>query len=315
MRQKKNSATFYTLMKGVVLRLLVAGLTVTGFLLAWGVDLSAVAASPLGHRLLGSAFSIGLTFLILGLSYEFFSGAVDRQLAPQLPDGSVREINARSRTLLPMMRNAVFVLFLAIVGVVVLSEAGINIGPLIAGAGVLGVAVGFGSQTLVKDFLTGLFIVLENTIAVGDVIKVGDHNGVVEAMSMRTMRLRDMDGAVHILPFSEVSQIINQTKGFSHAVIKFNVSHDANLDAAMNSIRATGEEMEHDSALQNIVLEPVEILGVDSINDASITIMARVRTAPGHQWDVKRLFLLRLKQRFDKDGIQFANSTTVVLKQ
>ena len=314
-RAKPGSTTLYTLIKGGSLRLLIVLLAIAGCLAAWGVDLPMLAMSPLGHRLLGSTFSIGVTLFILGLIYELFSATVDRHLATRAPDGRVIEVNSRARTLLPMMRNTLFVVFMSIVGIVVLSEAGINIGPLLAGAGVLGVAVGFGSQTLVKDFLTGLFIVLENTIAVGDVVKIGDHIGTVETMSMRTLRLRDTDGALHILPFSEASQIVNHTRGFSHALFKVNVSHGADLERAMESIRAVGEGLQKDPDFKHLIMEPVEILGVDSINDTSVTLIARMRTLPGEQWDVKRMFLFRLKQRFDRDGIQLPNSTTIVMKQ
>lgn len=310
-RSRKSATALYTLIKGGSLRLLIIAGAALGILAAWGGDLSALAASPLGHRLLGSAFSIGTTLFVLGLIYEFFSAAVDHHLTPQEQNGRIQEVNARSRTLLPMIRNVLFVVFMSIVGVVVLSEAGINVAPLLAGAGVLGVAVGFGSQTLVKDFLIGLFIVLENTIAVGDVIKIGDQSGVVEAMSMRTLRLRDTDGSLHILPFSEVSKITNQTKGFSHAVLKVNVTSEANLDRAIACFHAVGEELQNDPALKNYIVGPVEVLGVDSINDASVTLMARVKTEPGKHWEVRRMFLLRLKQRFDKEGIQLPSWTTV----
>ncbi len=312
---KKGSTTFYMLIKAASLRFALLVLALSGVLAAWGVDMVAIVSTPLGHRLLGSALSIGTTLFVLGLVYELFSAGVDRHLTTKTIGDKTIEVNARSRTLLPMIRNTVFVLFLSIVGIVVLSEAGINIGPLIAGAGVLGVAVGFGSQTLVKDFLTGLFIVLENTIAVGDVIKVGDHSGTVEAMSMRTLRLRDMDGALHILPFSEVSQIVNMTKSFSHALFKVNVTHDTDLDRAMEAIRIVGREMQNDPAFKHYIHEPVEVLGVDSINDSSITLSARMRTDPGKQWAIKRMFLLRLKQQFDRDGIKLPSSTTIVVQK
>jgi small conductance mechanosensitive channel len=311
-RSNKGTTTLYSIVKGVSLRFVVGILAVASELAAWGGNVSAMAASPLGQRILGSAFSIGLTLVILGLIYEVFSGAVDRHLTNRTPDGRFIEVNARSRTLLPMVRNALFILFISIISIVVLSEAGINIGPLLAGAGVVGVAVGFGSQTLVKDFLTGLFIVLENTIAIGDVVKIGDHSGTVEAMNMRTIRLRDMDGNLHILPFSEVSKIINQTRGFGNAVLKINVATDTDLDRAMDSIRAVGEEMQNDPDYKNIIMEPVNVMGVDCINDSSITLVASVRTISGSQWGVKRAFLLRLKKRFDKDGIQLPKNTASI---
>ena len=314
-RAQKGATTLYTMIKGLSLRFIIVVIALGCILSAWGANLVVAANSALGHRILGSVFSVGVTCFILGLIYEYFCSAVDRRLNPTVADGKVIEVNARSRTLLPMLRNALFLVLTAIIGVMVLSEAGINIGPLLAGAGVLGVAVGFGSQTLVKDFLTGLFIVVENTIAVGDVIKIGDHSGVVETMSMRTLRLRDTDGAQHILPFSEVSKIINYTKSFSFAVIKVNVATDADLDKAIDCIRAVGEALHKDDATKYSILEPTEILGVDSINENSVTLMARIRTRAGKQWEIKRLYLLRLKQAFDAAGIKLSTTATIRIER
>lgn len=127
---------------------------------------------------------------------------------------------------------------------------------------------------------------------------------------MRTLRLRDMDGNLHILPFSEVSKIINQTKGFSYALFRVNVASDTNLDRANDAIRAVGADMQNDPAYKYSILAPVEALGVDSINsDASITLIARIKTDPGKQWEIRRMFLMRLKQRFDKDGIRLPTTT------
>jgi len=186
------------------LRLVIWILAAASIAASWGANIPVLLATPFGQRVTGSLFSIGVTTVVLTLIYEFASSAIERHLNRQDSEGHPLPPSARMRTLLPMMRNAAFILFSAIVGLVVLSEAGVNIAPLLAGAGVIGVAVGFGSQTLVKDFLTGLFIVAENVVAIGDVVKIGDHSGVVEAMSMRTIRLRDAEGAVHFLPFSEV---------------------------------------------------------------------------------------------------------------
>lgn len=310
MRSQKSSTAFYNVVKGASFRLAVVCLAIAAGLAAWGVDLVVVANTPLGHRLLGSALSIGMTLLVLGLVYEFFSSVVDHHLTPRKSGGRVVEVSARARTLLPMIRNALFVVLLSILGVVVLSEAGVNIAPLLAGAGVLGVAVGFGSQTLVKDFLTGLFIVLENTIAVGDFIKVGDHSGTVEAMSMRTIRLRDLDGNLHILPFSEMSMIVNQTRNFAYALFKVNVAVTTDLDKAVAAIHAVGGALQSDPMYSGMILEPVEFMGVESLNDASITLMGRLRTAAGKQWAVRRMFLFALKQRFDQDGIGLPNTAT-----
>ena len=314
--RKKGTTTLYNLVKGLCLRFVIVAAAIAAILAAWGADLATIASAPLGQHLLGAAFSVGVTSFILGLIYEFFSAAVDHHLTPRsLESGEIIEVNARSRTLLPMIRNVIFVVFLSAVGVVVLSEAGINIAPLLAGAGVLGVAVGFGSQTLVKDFLTGLFIVLENSISVGDVIKSGDHSGVVEAMSMRTIRLRDNDGNLHIMPFSEVTGLVNQTKEFSYAVLKVNVATDTDLERAIECIREACDDVKNDPLFQRSILDAPEILGVDSINDSSITLVSRVRTEAGRQWAVKRMLLLRLKMRFDRAGVQLPSVTSIKLEK
>lgn len=271
---------------------------------SWGADLVAFFVTPLGQRLLGASFSIGVTIGLTALLYEGLHVASERQLNRRDAEGKPVPASARMRTLLPMLRNTALIFFAAIIGLVSLSEAGINIAPLLAGAGVVGVAIGFGSQTLVKDFLTGLFIIVENTIAIGDVVKIGDHAGTVEAMSLRTLRLRDNDGAMHILPFSEVSQIINMTKDFAFAVIDIGVSYTADLDHVMAVMRSVGDALQQDPIFKRVILEPIEILGIEKLGDSSIILRARLRTRAGKQWDVKRILLLKMKQRFDKEGIE-----------
>lgn len=282
---------------------------------SWGANIPAFFDTPLGQRLLGSAFSIGITVIIVALIYEGCNSAIERRLNRRDADGKVMQASARVRTLLPMIRNTVFIGFSVIVGLVVMSEVGFNIGPLLAGAGIFGVALGFGSQTLVKDFLTGLFIVVENTIAIGDVVKIGDHSGSVEAMSMRTLRLRDADGALHILPFSEVTKFVNMTKDFAFAVINVGVAYHSDLEQVMNVMRSVGEQLQNDPVFKRVILEPIEILGVDSLGDSSITLSARIRTRPGKQWDVRRQYLLRLKQRFDKEGIDIPFPTVMNIQK
>jgi small conductance mechanosensitive channel len=249
------------------------------------------------------------------LIYEGCNRTIEKHLNRRDADGKALQASARMRTLLPMIRNMVFVFFAVIVGFVTLSEAGFNIGPLLAGAGVVGVAVGFGSQALVKDFLTGLFIVIENTIAVGDVVKIGSHSGVVESISFRTLRLRDNEGALHILPFSIVTDIVNMTRDFAFAVINVGVSYSSDLEHVMRVIRAVGEDLQKDPVFKRVILEPIEILGVDSLGDSSITISSRLRTRPGKQWDVRRMFLLKLKQAFDKEKIEIPFPTVTSIQK
>ncbi|MDR3449691.1 MAG: mechanosensitive ion channel [Alphaproteobacteria bacterium] len=275
---------------------------------AWGMHLSAFLATAAGQRIAGAFITVAVTLGILTLIYELLNAAIERHLSRSDKD-QAPAASARARTLLPMVRHSVLILFSAIVIMTILAAIGINIGPLLAGAGVLGVAIGFGSQTLVKDFLTGLFIVVENTVAVGDVVKIGDFGGVVETISIRTIRLRDTDGTLHILPFSEVSKISNMTRGFAYALVDVGVAYDTDIEKAMNAMREIGAQLQNDPLFKRVILEPIEVMGIEKLGDSSVTLRARMRTRPGKQWDVKRLLLLRLIQRFATDNIEIPYPT------
>ena len=264
---------------------------------------------------MGSLLSIGVTTAILSLVYESISLAIDHHTNKRAADGYSYHASPRARTLLPMLRNTIFILFATALTLMALSEVGLDIRPLLAGAGILGVAVGFGSQTLIKDFLTGLFIVTENTIAIGDIIRIGDLSGVVEAMTIRTLRLRDVDGAQHILPFSEVTKITNMSKGFAYAYVKVGVSYNTDLEQAMKVMEEVCVDLRRHPKVGHYVIEPMEMLGVESLGDYSITLSARIRTSPGLQWDVKRVYLLLLKKRFDFEKIDLPYPTSVHLNK
>jgi len=270
----------------------------------WGFHFSNFVSTATGQRTAGAILSIALTLFILTVLYEMLNASIDRHLNRSDKNSKIPVASARARTLLPMVRNSVFILFCGIAVLACLSAVGFNIAPLLAGAGVIGVAIGFGSQTLVKDFLTGLFIVVENTIAVGDVVKIDSFSGVVEALSVRTIRLRDSDGSMHILPFSEVTKITNMTKGFAYALVDIGVSYDSDLEHVMQVLRDVGAQIQEDPVFKRVIMEPIEVMGVENLGDSSITIRARMRTRPGKQWDVRRLLLLRIKQRFDLEKIE-----------
>ena len=299
----------------VLARLAIAAASIIGAMAAWGIDIPALLASPLGQRVSGSMFSVVTTVVTLALVYEWINSSIERHISRTDKDGITPYASSRTRTLLPMLRNTIFLVFAASAILVAFSEAGFNIAPLLAGAGVLGVAIGFGSQTLVKDFLTGLFIVAENTIAIGDIVKIGEHTGVVEAMSMRTIRLRDQGGDMHIIPFSEVSNIVNMTKNYSYALIKIGVSYSTDLDHALNIMQQVGEDLRQTPPFSSFILNPIEILGVEELGNYSITLLARLRTLPGKQWDVKRMYQLKIKQRFDHEGIEIPFPTVTNIQQ
>jgi small conductance mechanosensitive channel len=187
---------------------------------------------------------------------------------------------------------------------VVLSELGMDIGPLLAGAGVVGLAIGFGSQKLVQDVINGVFILFEDSIAVGDVVQVGDHAGVVEALSIRSIRLRDLSGQVHTVPFSAVDTVINMTKDFSYYLLDIGVAYRENTDEVVAVVKDIVEEMREDPNFKDAILEPLDVLGVNAFADSAVVIRARIKTLPSKQWGVGREFNRRMKQRFDERGIE-----------
>jgi small conductance mechanosensitive channel len=198
----------------------------------------------------------------------------------------------------------VFTVLAVMVSLILLSELGINIGPLLAGAGVVGLAVGFGAQTLVKDVITGLFILVEDTIAVGDYVEVGGHEGDVESISIRTIRLRDPAGSVHTVPFSEVGTVLNYTKDFSVAVLNIGIAYRENVDEVMKVLVDLGREMAADEKLGADIIRPLEVQGLQSLDDSAVVIRARIRVKAGTQWGMKREFNRRMKNRFDELGIE-----------
>lgn len=215
-----------------------------------------------------------------------------------------REAVQRAETLGRVIRYIVAVVISLIAGMLVLGELGVSVAPILGAAGVVGLAVGFGAQSLVKDYFTGFFLVLENQIRQGDVVKLGDHSGLVEEVTLRFVQLRDYDGNVHFVPNGTISSVINMSRGFAQAVMDVGVGYGEDLDRAMDVMREVGREMRQDPAHRARILDELEIAGVEQWADSSVVIRARFRVAPLEQWTVKRDFLRRLKRAFDEHGIE-----------
>jgi len=212
-------------------------------------------------------------------------------------------VTARVRTLFQLFRNAFTVVILIMAGLLALSEIGINIGPLIAGAGVVGLAISFGAQTLVKDIITGAFIQIENAINEGDVITVAGTTGVVERLTVRSVRIRDLDGTAHIVPFSSVDMVSNFMRDFSYHVAVIGVSYDTDIPKAKNAmIEAFNRLKASDYGAK--ILDEFEMHGVTMFGDSAISIRARIKTLPGEQWGIGRAFNEYVKQVFDEEGIE-----------
>jgi small conductance mechanosensitive channel len=269
---------------------------------AWGVDSFAWFETDLGAGLVRAVVTIALILLIALVLSEAVNAIVEHYLRNGRSDETKRA--ARRRTLLPLLRNGFRVFLFVIVTLIVLSEIGINIAPLLAGAGVFGLALGFGAQTLVKDVITGIFILAEDTMAVGDVVDLGGPSGVVEAMTIRSIQLRDGAGTVHTVPFSAVTTVKNLTKDFAYAVFNVAIGYDEDVDRVIAILKEIGAGLQEDPTFGWRILEPIEVQGVDQLGEIGVTILARIKTRAMRQWDVAREFNRRLNQRFNEAGIE-----------
>ncbi len=288
-----------TLLRGVIYFFAVLLLLET-----WGLHAFAWLTSDFGRRVFGSLVTIGVILLVALALSEIANELVERYLRRRQGEWHDAARSARVRTLLPLLRNAFRIVLFVMVALIVLSELGINIAPLLAGAGVVGLAVGFGAQTLVKDVITGFFILIEDTIAIGDVVDLGGHDGVVEGMTIRSIRLRDFSGTVHTVPFSSVATVKNLTKDFSYAVFDVGVSYNEDVDRVVTVLREIGAELQADDAYRRLILEPIEVVGIERFEESAIVIRARIKTRPTKQWEVGREFNKRLKRAFDEKGIE-----------
>ena len=221
---------------------------------------------------------------------------------PFTPD--VREHEKRIQTLIGMMRTVAIVSAWTLFSMLFLVEIGINVGPLIAGAGVLGLAVGFGAQELVRDVISGFFMLLENQLRAGDVAIINSQGGLVEQIGLRTIQLRDLSGVVHVFQNGKINTLANMTKGWSAIVFDIGVAYKEDCDRVFEVMKKVAEELRADAVLGEKILEPMELFGVESFGDSAVVIRARIKTKPIEQWSVGREYRRRLKRAFDELGIE-----------
>jgi small-conductance mechanosensitive channel len=272
---------------------------------AWGIAAFAWFDTNFGRRVAGGLLSIITVLVVAFVLWELFGSVIERYLNGTGAQGRPVTRSARARTLLPLLRTVVSIVLVTVVALILLSELGVDIGPLLAGAGVVGLAIGFGSQALIKDLITGVFILLEDTLAVGDVVDVGNgHSGVVEALSIRTIRLRDEAGTVHTIPFSDVTTVKNLTKDYSYYVANIGVAYHEDTDEVIALLAKVADELRRDPDFGPMMLEPMEVVGVDRFEASAVIIKVRLKTLPIRQWSVGREFNRRLKKAFDKHGIE-----------
>ncbi|WP_458094164.1 mechanosensitive ion channel domain-containing protein [Roseomonas sp. WA12] len=270
----------------------------------WGIEAFAwFGRGQLGARVVGSVVSVGLTILAAVTVWEVTNAAIQRRLTKLSRDTQAAR-SARIRTLLPMLRTALFIVILVFVALNVLSEIGVNVAPLIAGAGVVGVAIGFGSQTLVKDVITGLFLLLEDAVAVGDTVTIASMTGVVEQLSIRSIRLRALDGAVHIIPFSTVTFVTNMTRDFAFAVVDVSLPYGEDTDRVAKVLKEISTEMRAEPRWASATRDEIDVMGVDKLLETGVVMRARMKTDPSQRWPVTRELYRRIQARFEADGIR-----------
>jgi small-conductance mechanosensitive channel len=205
----------------------------------------------------------------------------------------------RIETLMNVFRYTANVVIVGVAVMLTLGAIGISVTPLLATAGVAGIAVGFGAQSLVKDFFTGLFLLIENQVSEGDVIEAAGKSGYVERVTLRHIRIRDYDGSVHFIPNGMITTVTNRSREFAYAVIDLNVRRQDDLDRVFETMRAISEELREDAELGSAIVDSIDIGGVEQVSDTAVALRCRIKVQPGKQWRVRREFLRRMKTAID----------------
>lgn len=223
------------------------------------------------------------------------------------------EAKKRAQTLGNVLRHALLIVLFFIAILMILGELGIQLGPLLATAGIGALAIGFGAQSLVKDVINGFFIILENQYRIGDAIEVAGVSGLVESVSLRKTVLRDLEGSVHTIPNGEIKIVSNLSKEWSRSVLDLGISYSENIDQVIGLLTEIGIELGSEEPYKSAILEPLKILGVERFGESQLVIRMMVKTVPLKQWDVGRELRRRIKKRFDEKGIQIPLSNRVLL--
>ena len=298
-----------------ILTAVIAFIGFVALLEVWGVDAIVwFYGGQIGSRLLSAVATISIAALAAAVIWESSNALMDRQVNVLSREGHYARARAL-RTFQPMLRTALLCVIVTVVGLTALSEIGVNVAPLLAGAGIVGIAIGFGSQKLVQDLITGLFLLLENTVQVGDNVSVSGLSGTVENVSIRTIRLRAADGSVHIVPFSAVTTITNASRGAGNAAVSVNVSYKEDTDRAGQILKDIVAEMRREPEFRQAIRGDLELWGVDKVDGSMASIVGQIRCTDSGRWPVQREFNRRMKRRFQECGIEIASAGQTILMQ
>jgi small-conductance mechanosensitive channel len=300
------------------LRIVVVVISVVVLARVWRVDVQAIAALGIGKTIAGALFDIIITLILASAAWGILTTAI-RYAVPEgggeseLEAGEIGgEGGSRLQTLIPLLGRFLLAVLVVMAGLIILSELGIDIGPLIAGAGIVGLAVGFGAQTLVNDVLSGVFFLVDDALRVGEYVDVGDVTGTVEHVSIRSLRLRHHNGPLHTIPFGQIKHLTNYSRDWAIMKLEIRVPFDTDLEKVRKIIKSVGlklmEDLEHGSNL----LEPVKSQGVHHMDDSAFVLRVKFMAKPGEQFVLRREVFHRLQETFAKNGINFAPRHVIV---
>lgn len=280
----------------------------------WGVDLVHLASQDtLFARIVHGVLSAVIILLVADVLWQAAKAAIDRKLAEAAdlgqPNTEEARRRARIRTLLPIFRNILFFVVVAVAAMMALAAMGVEIGPLIAGAGVVGVAIGFGAQTFVRDVIAGMFYLLDDAFRVGEYIQAGSYKGTVEGFSIRSVKLRHHRGPIYTVPFGLLGAVQNQSRDWVIDKLMVGITYDSDLERARRLIKQIGLDLAKDPELGPLIIEPLKMQGVENFGDFAVQIRAKMMTVPGEQFVIRRKAYAMIKKAFDENGIKFAFPT------
>jgi small-conductance mechanosensitive channel len=295
----------------------VAGLLVIVHL--WDLDLMGLATRGVGTRVAGVVVDVALTLLLAYLVWRLAKTAIDRRLEREAGPRGVSDLGeaggtgaSRLRTLLPLARGTIFAAVCVMSVMTILAALGVNIGPLLAGAGVVGLAVGFGAQTLVRDIISGAFYLMDDAFRLGEYIDVGDAKGTVERIGIRSMQLRHHRGPLNVVPYGAIRRMTNQSRDWVVEKLEFRLTYDTDILKVKKIVKRIGQELMADPELGPHIIQPLKSQGVLAMEDSALLVKAKFTAKPGEQFVIRREAYQRLKQAFDEAGVRFAHRQVTV---
>jgi moderate conductance mechanosensitive channel len=302
----RHAYRYYPLLRRLI-RTVIIVVTLLTLLQLWGLHVFTLFSSGgVGHRLASALVTIGVAAAFAVIVWEGANVMVEQRLERWTSSGDLLRA-ARLRTLLPMMRSALFIVIAMVVVLTGLSEIGVNTAPLLASASIFGVALGFGSQKLVQDLITGIFLLMENAMQVGDYVTLAGVSGTVEYLSIRTVRLRGSDGSLFTVPFSSVSTVNNTNRGLGNAAVRVSIALGQDVNLAANTLKEIGASLREDDAFKDGILSDFALWGVDAVDGSTVTLAGQMQCRDTARWGVQREFNRRVVDRFTERGIEIAN--------